>query len=193
MTYSIYNFLRNTKEKTKALDQMALYIHHNTNMKVYLFLTLENYAEFEAIQEHHHGRIVWAVNAAGTGPFETLDPYSFSGLVEFDGKDVDIDPGGAFYSTDFSFDGLAIMADTVDFPESFDDYLLMVQEQDDDLDPIEAKVLAAGALLVYSLNISDTVQGETPGEFFLSESVCVGDARGEALMYRFFDPNVADR
>ena len=55
MTYSIYNFLRNTKEKTKALEQMALYIHHNTNMKVYLFLTLENYAEFEAIQEHYHG------------------------------------------------------------------------------------------------------------------------------------------
>ena len=193
MTYSIYNFLRNTKEKTKALDQMASYIHHNTDMKVYLFLTLENYAEFEAIQEHHHGRIVWAVNAVGTGPFEALDPYSFDGLVEFDGKDVGIDPGGAFYSTDFSFDGLAIMADTVDFPESFDDYLLMIQEQDDDPDPIKAKVLAAGALLVYSLNISDTVQGETPGELFLSESVCIGDARGEALMYQFFDPNDADR
>ena len=193
MTYLIYSFLRNTKEKTKALDQMASYIHHNTDMKVYLFLTLENYAEFEVIQEHHHGRIVWAVNAASTVPFGALDPYSFDGLVEFDGKDVDIDPGGAFYSTDISFDGLAIMADTVDFPESFDDYLLMVQEQDDDLDPIEAKVLAAGALLVYSLDISDTVQGETPGELFLSESVCVGDARGEALMYRFFDPNDADR
>ena len=156
-------------------------------MKVYLFLTLENYAEFEAIQEHHHGRIVWAVNAASTGPFEALDPYSFDGLVEFDGKDVDIDPGGAFYSTDFSFDGLAIMADTVDFPEkakevlvsdsagfpeSFDDYLLMVQEQDDDLDPIEAKVLAAGALLVYSLNISDTVQGETRESCFFQKA-CV--------------------
>ena len=128
--------------------------------------------------------------------------------MEFDGKDVDIDPGGAFYSTDISFDGLAIMADTVDFPEkakevlvpdaadfpeSFDDYLLMVQEQDDDPDPIEAKVLAAGALLVYSLDISDTVQGETPGEVFLSESVCIGDACGEALMYQFFDPNDADR
>ena len=112
MTYSIYNFLRNTKEKTKALDQMASYIHHNTDMKVYLFLTLENYAEFEAIQEHHHGRIVWAVNAVGTGPFEALDPYSFDGLVEFDGKDADIDPGGAFYSTDISFDGLAIMANS---------------------------------------------------------------------------------
>ena len=95
MAYSIYNFLRNTKEKTKALDQMASYIHHNTDMKVYLFLTLENYAEFEVIQEHHHGRIVWAVNAADTGPFGALDPYSFDGLVEFDGKDVDIDPGGA--------------------------------------------------------------------------------------------------
>ncbi len=44
MAYSIYNFLRNTKEKTKALDQMASYIHHNTDMKVYLFLTLEAYS-----------------------------------------------------------------------------------------------------------------------------------------------------
>jgi len=191
MTYSIYSFLRNTKEKTKALDQMASYIHHNTDMKVYLFLTLENYAEFEAIQEHYHGRIVWAVNAAGTVPFGALDPYSFDGLVEFDGKDVDIDPGGAFYSTDISKE--VLVPDAADFPESFDDYLLMVQEQDDDLDPIEAKVLAAGALLVYSLDISNTVQGETPGELFLSESVCIGDARGEALMYRFFDPNDADR
>lgn len=120
-------------------------------------------------------------------PFGALDPYSFDGLVEFDGKDVDIDPGGAFYSTDFSFDGLAIMADTVDFPEkakevlvpdaagfpeSFDDYLLMVQEQDDDPDPIEAKVLAAGALLVYSLDISDTVQGETRESCFFQKA-CV--------------------
>ena len=44
--------------------------------------------------------------------------------MEFDGKDVDIDPGGAFYSTDFSFDGLAIMADTVDFPEKAKEVLV---------------------------------------------------------------------
>lgn len=68
----------------------------------------------------------------------------------------------------------------------------MVQEQDDDPDPIEAKVLAAGALLVYSLDISNTVQGETLGELFLSESVCIGDTRGEVLMCQFFDPNDAD-
>jgi len=48
----------------------------------------------------------------------------------------------------------------------------MVQEQDDDLDPIEAKVLAAGALLVYSLDISNTVQGETRESCFFQKA-CV--------------------
>ncbi len=41
---------------------MASYIHQNTNMKVYLFLTLDDYADFEALQEHYHGRIKWVVN-----------------------------------------------------------------------------------------------------------------------------------
>lgn len=48
----------------------------------------------------------------------------------------------------------------------------MVQEQDNDPDPIEAKVLAAGALLVYSLDISNTVQGETPESCFFQKA-CV--------------------
>jgi len=52
MAYSIHHFLRKTTEKTKALDQMASYIHQNTDMKVYLFLNLDDYADFEAIQEH---------------------------------------------------------------------------------------------------------------------------------------------
>lgn len=208
MAYSIHNFLRKTTEKTKALDQMASYIHQNTDMKLYLFLTLDDYADFEALQEHHHGHIKWVVNVAETSPFGFLEPCPFYGLVEFDGRDTNIDPGGAFYSTLTSFEGTAIMADIInfpekakeilapnatDFPESFDDYLRLIQEQDDDPDPIEADLLAAGASLVYSLDLSDTVSGDVPGELFLSESVCIGDARGEELMYQFFDPNNADQ
>lgn len=187
---------------------MASYIHQNTDMKVYLFLNLDDYADFEAIQEHYHGRIKWVVNFVETCPFGFLEPCPFYGLVEFDGRDANIDPGGAFYSTLASFEGTVIMADIVDFsekakeilapnaadfPESFDDYLRLIQEQDDDPDPIEADLLAAGAALVYSLDLSDTVSGDVPGELFLSESVCIGDTRGEALMYQFFDPNNADQ
>jgi len=213
MAYSIHHFLRKTTEKTKALDQMASYIRQNTDMKVYLFLNLDNYADFEALQEHYHGRIKWVVNIVETCPFGFLEFCPFYGLVEFDGKDANIDPGGAFYSTITSFEGTVIMADIVDFsekakeilapnaadfPESFDDYLRLIQEQDDDpdpieADPIEADLLAAGAALVYSLDLSDTVSGDAPGELFLSESVCIGDTRGEALMYQFFDPNNADQ
>ena len=208
MTYSIHNFLRKTTEKTKALDQMASYIHQNTDMKVYLFLNLDNYADFEALQEHYHGRIKWVVNIVETCPFGFLEFCPFYGLVEFDGRDANIDPGGAFYSTLASFEGTVIMTDIVDFsekakeilapnaadfPESFDDYLRLIQEQDDDPDPIEADLLTAGAALVYSLDLSDTVSGDTPGELFLSESVCIGDTRGEELMYQFFDPNNADQ
>ena len=177
-------------------------------MKVYLFLNLDNYADFEALQEHHHGHIKWVVNVAETSPFGFLESCPFYGLVEFDGKDTNIDPGGAFYSTLASFEGTVIMADIVDFsekakeilapnaadfPESFDDYLRLIQEQDDDPDPIEADLLTAGASLVYSLDLSDTVSGDAPGELFLSESVCIGDTRGEALMYQFFDPHNADQ
>ena len=208
MAYSIHNFLRKTTEKTKALDQMASYIHQNTDMKLYLFLNLDNYADFEALQEHYHGRIKWVVNSVETCPFGFLEFCPFYGLVEFDGKDANIDPGGAFYSTLTSFEGTAIMADIIDFPEkakeilapnaadfpeSFNDYLRLIQEQDDDPDPIEADLLTAGASLIYSLDLSDTVSGDVPGELFLSESVCIGDTRGEELMYQFFDPNNADQ
>jgi len=184
---------------------MASYIHQNTDMKLYLFLTLEDYAEFEAIQKHYYGRIQWVANGAEISPFGSILPPSFYGLVEFDGKDANINPAKAFYSTRISFDGMVILADTPDFPEkakevffagefpeTFDEYLLAVQEEEAKPDPIEAELLAAGASLIYSLNLSDTITGDAPGEVFLSESAFISDARGEELMYQFFDPNDTD-
>ncbi len=87
MAYSIHNFLRKTTEKTKALDQMASYIHQNTDMKVYLFLNLDDYADFEAIQEHYHGRIKWVVNSVETCPFGFLESCPLK-LIQELGKPV---------------------------------------------------------------------------------------------------------
>jgi len=184
---------------------MASYIHQNTDMKLYLLLTLEDYAEFEAIQKHYYGQIQWVANAAEINPFGSILPPSFYGLVKFDGTDANINPAKAFYSTRISFDGMVILADTPDFPqkakevffagefpETFDEYLLAVQEKEAKPDPIEAELLAAGASLIYSLNLSDTITGDAPGEIFLSESAFISDARGEKLMYQFFDPNDTD-
>ena len=204
MEYSEHRFRRIVAEETKPLEQMASYIHQNADMKLYLLLTLEDYAEFEAIQEHYYGRIQWVVNVAETSPFGSMIPLPFYGLVEFDGKDANINPAKAFYSTRISFDGMVILADTPDFPEkakevffagefpeTFDEYLLAVQEEDGN-HPIEAELLAAGASLIYSLNLSDTITGDAPGEVFLSESAFISDARGEELMYQFFDPKDTD-
>jgi len=184
---------------------MASYIHQNTDMKLYLFLTLDDYAEFKAIQKHYCGRIQWVFNGAEISPFGSILPPSFYGLVEFDGKDANINPAKAFYSTRISFDGMVILADTPDFPqkakevffagefpETFDEYLLAFQEEEAKPDPIEAELLAAGASLIYSLNLSDTITGDAPGEIFLSESAFISDARGEKLMYQFFDPKDTD-
>ena len=205
MEYTEHRFRRIVAEETKPLEQMASYIHQNTDMKLYLFLTLDDYAEFEAIQEHYYGRIQWVVNVAETSPFGSMIPLPFYGLVEFDGKDANINPAKAFYSTRISFDGMVILADTPDFPEkakevffagefpeTFDEYLLAVQEEEAKPDPIEAELLAAGASLIYSLNLSDTITGDAPGEVFLSESAYISDARGEELMYQFFDPKDTD-
>ena len=205
MEYSEHRFRRIVAEKTKPLEQMASYIHQNTDMKLYLFLTLEDYAEFEAIQKHYYGQIQWVANAAEINPFGSILPPSFYGLVEFDGTDANINPAKAFYSTRISFDGMVILADAPDFPEkakevffagefpeTFDEYLLAVQEEEAKPDPIEAELLAAGASLIYSLNLSDTITGDAPGEVFLSESAFISDARGEELMYQFFDPNDTD-
>ena len=204
MEYTEHRFRRIVAEETKPLEQMASYIHQNTDMKLYLLLTLDDYAEFEAIQKHYCGRIQWVFNGAEISPFGSILPPSFYGLVEFDGKDVNINPAKAFYSTRISFDGMVILADTPDFPEkakevffagefpeTFDEYLLAVQEEDGN-HPIEAELLAAGASLIYSLNLSDTITGDAPGEIFLSESAYISDARGEKLMYQFFDPNDTD-
>ena len=205
MEYSEHRFRRIVAEETKPLEQMASYIHQNTDMKLYLFLTLDDYAEFEAIQKHYYGRIQWVFDGAEISPFGSILPPSFYGLVEFDGKDANINPAKAFYSTDFSFDGMVILADTPDFPEkakevffagefpeTFDEYLLAFQEEEAKSDPIEAELLAAGASLIYSLNLSDTITGDAPGEVFLCESAFISDARGEELMYQFFDPNDTD-
>ena len=204
MEYTEHRFRRIVAEETKPLEQMASYIHQNTDMKLYLFLTLDDYAEFEAIQKHYYGRIQWVVNVAETSPFGSMIPLPFYGLVEFDGKDVNINPAKAFYSTRISFDGMVILADTPDFPEkakevffagefpeTFDEYLLAAQEEDGN-HPIEPELLAAGASLIYSLNLSDTITGDAPGEIFLSESAYISDARGEELMYQFFDPKDTD-
>ena len=204
MEYSEYRFRRIIAEKTKPLEQMASYIHQNTDMKLYLFLTLDDYAEFEAIQKHYYGRIQWVANGAEISPFGSILPPSFYGLVEFDGTDANINPAKAFYSTRISFDGMVILADTPDFPEkakevffagefpeTFDEYLLAVQAEEGN-HPIEPDLLAAGASLIYSLNLSDTITGDAPGEVFLSESAFISDARGEELMYQFFDPNDTD-
>ena len=69
---------------------------------------------------------------------------------------------------------MVILADTPDFPdkakevffagefpETFDEYLLAAQEESNN--PIEAELLAAGASLIYSLNLSDTITGDAPG------------------------------
>ena len=204
MEYSEYRFRRIVAEETKPLEQMASYIHQNTDMKLYLFLTLDDYAEFEAIQEHYYGRIQWVANGAEISPFGSILPPSFYGLVEFDGTDANINPAKAFYSTRISFDGMVILADTPDFPEkakevffagefpeTFDEYLLAVQAEDGN-HPIEPELLAAGASLIYSLNLSDTITGDAPGEIFLSESAYISDAQGEELMYQFFDPKDTD-
>ena len=203
MEYTEHRFRRIVAEKTKPLEQMASYIHQNTDMKLYLFLTLDDYAKFEAIQKHYCGRIQWVFDAAEVSPFGSILPPSFYGLVEFDGKDANINPAKAFYSTRISFDGMVILADTPDFPEkakevffagefpeTFDEYLLAAQEESNN--PIEPELLAAGASLIYSLNLSDTITGDAPGEIFLSESAFISDARGEELMYQFFDPNDTD-
>lgn len=205
MEYTEHRFRRIVAEKTKPLEQMASYIHQNTDTKLYLLLTLEDYAEFEAIQKHYYGQIQWVANAAEINPFGSILPPSFYGLVEFDGTDANINPAKAFYSTRISFDGMVILADAPDFPEkakevffagefpeTFDEYLLAVQEEEAKPDPIEAELLAAGASLIYSLNLSDTITGDAPGEVFLSESAFISDARGEELMYQFFDPNDTD-
>ena len=204
MEYTEHRFRRIVAEETKPLEQMASYIQQNTDMKLYLFLTLDDYAEFEAIQKHYCGRIQWVFDAAEVSPFGSILPPSFYGLVEFDGKDANINPAKAFYSTRISFDGMVILADTPDFPEkakevffagefpeTFDEYLLAVQAEEGN-HPIEPDLLAAGASLIYSLNLSDTITGDAPGEVFLSESAFISDARGEELMYQFFDPNDTD-
>ena len=198
MEYSQHRFRRIVAEKTKPLEQMASYIHQNTDMKLYLLLTLEDYAEFEAIQKHYYGRIQWVANGAEINPFGSILPPSFYGT------DANINPAKAFYSTRISFDGMVILADTPDFPEkakevffagefpeTFDEYLLAVQAEEGN-HPIEPDLLAAGASLIYSLNLSDTITGDAPGEVFLSESAYISDARGEELMYQFFDPKDTD-
>jgi len=44
MEYSQHRFRRIVAEETKPLEQMASYIHQNTDMKLYLFLIMGGFS-----------------------------------------------------------------------------------------------------------------------------------------------------
>ena len=68
----------------------AAYIHQNTDRKIYLFLTLVECAGFAMVKNGFMGERcgLWT------------KPFSCPGLIEFDGKDTNINPAGRIIMTD---------------------------------------------------------------------------------------------
>ena len=68
----------------------AAYIHQNTDRKSYLFLTLVECAGFAMVKNGFMGERcgLWT------------KPFSCPGLIEFDGKDTNINPAGRIIMTD---------------------------------------------------------------------------------------------
>ena len=68
----------------------AAYIHQNTDRKIYLFLTLVEWAGFAMVKNGFMGERcgLWT------------KPFSCPELIEFDGKDTNINPAGRIIMTD---------------------------------------------------------------------------------------------
>ena len=168
--YFSYGFERRREAEGQALNRLASWAARHDDVELFLIFIFGDRMEFERIAQTYGGQVVWVQDITWRSPWTTArDKYV--GLIAFDCRNPAADSAGAFFSSEAALQGLAVIARAGCAEEIrpiiVDEYTQSVKG-DDPRDFVE-KLMDAGVLLVYALDLPDM-------EAILDEVVYVNDA-----------------
>ena len=167
--YFSYGFERRREAEGQALNRLASWAARHDDVELFLIFIFGDRMEFERIAQTYGGQVVWVQDITWRSPWTTArDKYV--GLIAFDCRNPAADSAGAFFSSEAALQGLAVIARAGCAEEIrpiiVDEYTQSVKG-DDPRDFVE-KLMDAGVLLVYALDLPDA-------EAILDEVVYVND------------------
>ena len=170
-----YEFERDFADKAFTLEHVIS--QAGADMGVYVFLQLSEVSDFVEIAQQYKGHVAWVEDVA-SGPLGFLVDDPVVGLIEFRGSVPGSDPAGAFFSVDFSHSGVVMVSDEADFPVRARPVLVEecrpVEHASEESGDVVARLMQAGALLVYRLDFAGAAG-------FLQEEVFI-DANNRGLV-----------
>lgn len=169
--YFSYGFERRREAEGQTLNRLASWVARHDGATLSLIFTFGDRTEFERIAQTYGGQVAWVQDITWRSPWTTpRDKYV--GLIMFDCRNPVADPVGAFFSSEVALQGLAVIAHGSGRAEEIRPIIVAEYTKsakgDDPRDFVE-KLMDAGALLVYALDLPDT-------EAILDEVVYVNDA-----------------
>lgn len=169
--YFSYGFERRREAEGQTLNRLASWVAGHDEATLSLIFTFGDRTEFERIAQTYGGQVAWVQDITWRSPWITpRDKYV--GLITFDCRNPVADPAGAFFSSEAALQGLAVIAHGSGRAEEIRPIIVAEYTKsvkgDDPRDFVE-KLMDAGVLLVYALDLPDT-------EAILDEVVYVNDA-----------------
>lgn len=169
--YFSYGFERRREAEGQTLNRLASWAARHDDATLSLIFTFGDRTEFERIAQTYGGQVAWIQDITWRSPWTTpRDKYV--GLITFNCLNPATDPAGAFFSSDAALQGLAVIAHGSGRAEEIRPIIVAEYTKsakgDDPRDFVE-KLMDAGVLLVYALDLPDT-------EAILDEVVYVNDA-----------------
>ena len=169
--YFSYGFERRREAEGQTLNRLASWVARHDDATLSLIFTFGDRTEFERIAQTYGGQVAWVQDITWRSPWTTSwDKYV--GLITFNCLNPATDPAGAFFSSDAALQGLAVIAHGSGHAEEIRPIIVAEYTKsakgDDPRDFVE-KLMDAGTLLVYALDLPDT-------EAILDEVVYVNDA-----------------
>ena len=169
--YFSYGFERRREAEGQTLNRLASWAAWHDDATLSLIFTFGDRTEFERITQTYGGQVAWVQDITWRSPWITpRDKYV--GLIMFDCLNPVADPAGAFFSSEAVLQGLAVIAHGSGRAEAIRPIIVAEYTKsakgDDPRDFVE-KLMDAGVLLVYALDLPDT-------EAILDEVVYVNDA-----------------
>ena len=169
--YFSYGFERRREAEGQTLNRLASWVARHDDATLSLIFTFGDRTEFERIAQTYGGQVAWVQDITWRSPWTTSwDKYV--GLITFNCLNPATDPAGAFFSSEAALQGLAVIAHGSGRAEEIRPIIVAEYTKsakgDDPRDFVE-KLMDAGALLVYALDLPDT-------EAILDEVVYVNDA-----------------
>lgn len=169
--YFSYGFERRREAEGQTLNRLASWAARHDDATLSLIFTFGDRTEFERIAQTYGGQVAWVQDITWRSPWTTSwDKYV--GLITFDCRNPVADPAGAFFSSDAALQGLAVIAHGSGRAEEIRPIIVAEYTKSakgDDLRDFVEKLMNAGVLLVYALDLPGT-------EVALNEVVYVNDA-----------------